>query len=209
MRKIEDFEELQLFRFAELRFEFILAAASHRDLDDACALLQKQVGQTDGGLAGVHFSGEQGLAYAEGDFKKRLQLLMEYLAAEFLANRREYQKAIRMLEREVDGTMICLFHESPCGRVPADPIEDYGFEPYPTGGGCMALVTTEKLAGGEVLMTMITDLDGMAIPSAEEIADGNILIGLTVCTPEENLELFTAVGADLSLMHGLLQEEPL
>lgn len=52
---------------------------------------------------------------------------------------------------------------SECGRFKLDPI-NYGFTPYHTGGGCMAL--RRELENGDYLL--LTDSDGSGIPTQED-----------------------------------------
>ena len=61
----------------------VFAAAYHADLDEACALIQKYVGQTDGGIAGMFFTGSPAEQYAKTDkWQDRIGVLRDYLKIE-------------------------------------------------------------------------------------------------------------------------------
>lgn len=57
-------------------------AAMLTDLDDACAIVQAAIGQTDGGVAGIFFSGPEGEEYPTADGARRAELLRDYIKLE-------------------------------------------------------------------------------------------------------------------------------
>jgi hypothetical protein len=64
------------------RAALIETAARCTDLDRACAVIQRYIGQDDGGVAGLVFSGPEGDEYETADLARRKELLANYLLTE-------------------------------------------------------------------------------------------------------------------------------
>jgi len=69
---------------AENRRSTAQEAAKHRTLDDACALVQDRIGQTDGGVAGQFFCGPLEDEYPDADYARRVEIMVEYIGTEMI-----------------------------------------------------------------------------------------------------------------------------
>jgi hypothetical protein len=47
-------------------------------------------------------------------------------------------------------------------------LEALGFEVFPTGGGCEALVRQQRNADGELISEVVTSIDGGSLPEADD-----------------------------------------
>lgn len=68
--------------FSKLTYLQIEAAVKENDLDEAVRIIQDGIGQDDGGVASIHFSGGEGGAWPFLSAKKRRQMIFEYLETE-------------------------------------------------------------------------------------------------------------------------------
>lgn len=64
------------------QLKLIRAAAQETNLDYACRIIQDGIGQDDGGVAGMFFSGPEGDSYPNATYSERVEILTEYMAAE-------------------------------------------------------------------------------------------------------------------------------
>ena len=71
------------------RYELLQHAASKGNIDDACAVIQRAIGQTDGGVAAIFFSDDEKVAEFENttDPRERSLLMAEYLDLEYAIDR--------------------------------------------------------------------------------------------------------------------------
>lgn len=119
--------------------EALALATGTDDLDTACATLQDVLGVTDGGLAGVAFSdlddkaGPGRMTWADLPAPVRHERLVAYIKSE-----------VDLMARPADEPLL---------DIP-------GFDPWMTGGGCMAL--GRELPDGS--RWLVTADDGVSIP---------------------------------------------
>lgn len=66
------------------RHALLMNAAAHTDIDEACRVIQRGIGQTDGGIAGIFFSDDEKVAGYQNasDPRERALILSEYLDLE-------------------------------------------------------------------------------------------------------------------------------
>lgn len=78
----DDLAELEARLYEYDQGEVIGSAASHSNLDDACREVQDAFGITDGGIAGMYFSGPEGEEWPTATHERREEMLRAWLRLE-------------------------------------------------------------------------------------------------------------------------------